>query len=375
MSAFLIVFFRDWGALSQFQVQFLQAWFAFWIVFFEIPTGLLGDLKGRKFSVLVGFLFIIVGYLVYGSYSNFYVFMLGEFIIAFGSAFCSGAQEALLYDTALEKGYKAKYHIINVTESNLHLAGMLVGSFVSGLLIKAITVNRLVQLNAIPVIIGLILMLLFIKEPKQKLKEELVPDYKNTFKSALKAVKRNKILKRLIVFIVGISSLTHFSIWFYQVGLRELNVPDAYYVIFRILLLASEIFLSYVIVRLLKKSGKKLLVLFFVLSLVSLGFLVPGINLGLISVLFMVVFSGGIGMKIRSIFSPFLNAQIESKNRATVLSFVSLLVRLLLIVLNLIFGYLVDINFSLTLIILGICILGIAIIWGPQEEDLADSQL
>lgn len=176
------------------------------------------------------------------------------------------------------------------------------------------------------------------------------------------------------MFIVGVTSLTYFSIWFYQVGLRELNTNESLYGYFRALLLVSEIILSFFIAKWLKKTKKKQVSVLFCTSLVALGFLIPGAGLGMIGVISMIVFGGGIGMKLSTVFSPFLNAQIESKNRATVLSFISLLRRSLLIILNLVFGYLIDVNFKVTFIIIGILILTIAIIWGPQEGDLADSK-
>lgn len=166
MGAFMIMFFRDWGGLTQFQTQFLQSWFAFWIVILEIPTGVFGDVKGRKFSVLVGTLFSAIGFFLYGTTAVFWIFMLSEFVIAIGMAFCSGAQEALLYDTVKGKGLKDQYHKINVIDSNMSLFGMLAGAFVSGFVIKLVVVNRLVQLNALMLVIGFVLIYLFVKEPK-----------------------------------------------------------------------------------------------------------------------------------------------------------------------------------------------------------------
>lgn len=373
MSAFLIPFFRDWGGLSQFQVQMVQSWFAFWMVIFEIPTGLIGDVRGRKFSVLAGFIFSTVGLFLYGSLANFWIFLLSEFLLAIGLAFCSGAQEALLYDTVKEKGQESHFPKINIIDSNMSLLGMFFGSLASSFLIRLVNVNKLIQLSAIPFVICFALLYFFIHEPKVELKEDFVPDYKKTFKSAFRALKSNKALKRLVVFVVAMSSLTYFAVWFYQVGLREIAIDESLYGFFRMLLLGSEVVLSYVIVRLLKGTIKKLTIIFFSISLVALGFLVPGVNLGLFSLVALIVFSGGIGTKIRTIFSPFLNAQIESQNRATVLSFISLARRFSLIILNLVFGYLADVNFKLTLLILGALVLGIAIIWGPEEGDLANS--
>jgi len=53
MPAFLIVYFRDLG-LSVFQISLLTMMIPLFMLLFEIPTGAIADIYGRKFSVLVG---------------------------------------------------------------------------------------------------------------------------------------------------------------------------------------------------------------------------------------------------------------------------------------------------------------------------------
>jgi DHA3 family tetracycline resistance protein-like MFS transporter len=109
MSSFIIAFYKDWGGINQFQIQILQSWFMFSIFIFEVPTGLVGDVRGRKFSVTIGALFAAIGFYIYGLSPNFYLFLASEAVVAIGVAFWSGAREALLYDIC--KGKRLFYHL------------------------------------------------------------------------------------------------------------------------------------------------------------------------------------------------------------------------------------------------------------------------
>lgn len=53
MPAFIIVYFRNLG-FSLFQISLLTMMMSLSILLFEIPTGAIADIYGRKFSVLLG---------------------------------------------------------------------------------------------------------------------------------------------------------------------------------------------------------------------------------------------------------------------------------------------------------------------------------
>jgi len=196
---FIIPFFKDWGGLNQTQIQTLQSWFMLWIFLLEIPTGLIGDVKGRKFSVLIAMTFWVIGPIVYSIYPDFRVFMLGEFLLAIGTAFNSGAMEALLYDTVKDKNLVKDYpRIVNIFD-NLQLVGMIIGAGMGSILINLLPVNILFALWSIPFAMSLLLVLLFIKEPKGQMKK-LEPNYIKTFKMALLQLKNHKILRKLALY-------------------------------------------------------------------------------------------------------------------------------------------------------------------------------
>jgi MFS family permease len=352
IGAILIPFFKGWGGLNQFQIQLLQSFFTLAVFFLEIPTGIIGDIKGRKFSILCGALFLVVGPLVYGSMPDFRIFLLAELLFAIGIAFNSGAEEALLYDTLKEKKLTKDYSHIQNVKGNIHLIGMLVSSLFTGIALQYLSINRIFQLASITWGLTFILILIFIKEPKVKLQDDFVPDYKVIFKRAVNTLRYNKKLKKLVLFITLVSSATYFVIWFNQVLLQTIGVEEEKFGFFRIVLILSQIVLSAIIIRLFKSKRKIGFYSRLITALIVFGFISFVFLPNVIGVLIFIVLAGGIGMKFRSIFSEILNQHIRSSERATTLSFISMIRRLSLTMLNPVFGWLADVDMDITLLIL-----------------------
>ncbi|HAQ62467.1 TPA: hypothetical protein DCR49_10800 [Candidatus Delongbacteria bacterium] len=85
-----------------------------------------------------------------------------------------------------------------------------------------------------------------------------------------------------------------------------------------------------------------------------------------------IVLIGGFGMTMKPLYYSYMNKYIESDNRATVLSAVSMARSIVTAVANIIFGYLVDLNVSYTLFGIGIITITFAIVSNVKEEHLKD---
>ena len=118
--AFLVLYFNGIG-LTFFQIGILMAISNLTSLLFEVPTGAIADLYGRKFSVLTGFALEGIGFI-----SLFFIQEYSLMILAFGflgmaSTFSSGAKEAWVIDLVrsskknLQKGYFTKSQSIDGT--------------------------------------------------------------------------------------------------------------------------------------------------------------------------------------------------------------------------------------------------------------------
>ena len=68
------------------------------VFLFEIPTGVISDLKSRKLSIIIGYLLIGFGFLVEGLFPYFIPVLLAQIAWGIGYTFTSGSQRAWISD-------------------------------------------------------------------------------------------------------------------------------------------------------------------------------------------------------------------------------------------------------------------------------------
>jgi len=85
--------------LSEFEANLVNTFFMLSVFLFEIPTGVVADVLGRKISTISGILFNILGSLFYFLGGRFLHFVLAEMTVAVGRCLISGAFEAWAYDS------------------------------------------------------------------------------------------------------------------------------------------------------------------------------------------------------------------------------------------------------------------------------------
>ncbi len=128
MGGVLVPFLTDWGKISLNQVLLLQSWFMFWIFALEVPTGVIADRFGRKWSIVASVICLITAVFIYTSKPSFTVFMLAEFVWALAGSLQSGAEEALIYDTLEEKGESGKSKKIFGRMESMDMAGLMIAA-------------------------------------------------------------------------------------------------------------------------------------------------------------------------------------------------------------------------------------------------------
>ena len=97
----IIVLYLFFKGLEFSQIMYLHAFSAIVIVAFEVPTGVVADKIGRKFSLVLSKILWIVSLSIYIAQSSFEYFLLAEFFFSLGITLKSGADSALLYDSLI----------------------------------------------------------------------------------------------------------------------------------------------------------------------------------------------------------------------------------------------------------------------------------
>ena len=73
------------------------------VFLFEVPTGVVADVKSRRLSVIVGYVLMGLGFIVEGSFPFFWSIALAQVLWGFGYTFTSGATQAWIADEVGEE--------------------------------------------------------------------------------------------------------------------------------------------------------------------------------------------------------------------------------------------------------------------------------
>lgn len=373
ISGVLIPFFTIWGGLSLTQIMILQAWFSVGIVVFEIPTGTLADLIGRKRTILLGIIINVVGVLLYGLFQSFWIFMLAEIFWAFAHALYSGAKEALVYDTLADHKQEKQSKTAFRHFKSSHLLALMIAAPVGGLIGQYWGLNTAVLMMLIPMTTSAV-VLLFVPEPKS---HKLAPGQtRKTFRQQMTSgwnfFRKHKILRVLTFDMVTLWSMAFMIVWFHQVVLTDLGVDIQYFGWFVSFSLASQLVILkfYPWIEKVFKSKKK--ALSFMGFMPGIGFLLLASFPSIPMVLASLVLISGFGLSRRVLFSSYVNKYIDSHQRATVNSFINIGIHGVAVFIKPILGYVADINIYSALLGLGIVSILISIFSRIEEEMLVD---
>ena len=328
----IIVLFFESKALSLTQIMILQGTYSLFVALFEIPSGFFADIYGRKNSILIGSIFLFLGYVIFSFFSGFNEFLFAEILLGIGGSLISGADSAILYDTLLEikedneytKIEGKTYAIGNFSEG---IAGILGGFLAMTSINLPVYIQTIVMFLSIPVAMTLV-------EPKSSYK------LAKSFNSVITVVKdtfvHNRKLRWYIIYSSSMGIATLSIAWFVQPFLMEIETPILYYGIIWAFLNFTAGITSYYSHLF---NNDNLLIytsLMMITSLILLGIYIS--YFGLIFIILIYLLRGVITPNLRNL----ININSTSERRATVLSLRSFVIRLSFAIIAPILGYITD---------------------------------
>ena len=157
------LFLLDAG-LKIFEVFIANAVFTGSMALFEIPTGVLADTRGRRASFLLSLAVLLLGTLGYVGVAaiqgGLWMFAAMSVILGLGYTFYSGAMEAWLVDALNATGFEGKLDKVFARSAMVSGAAMLIGSIGGGLLGE---LNLSVPFLARAGLLGLVFIYSFIR--------------------------------------------------------------------------------------------------------------------------------------------------------------------------------------------------------------------
>lgn len=307
-----LIFYLQYRGISLSQSLQMMSIYYILVVILEYPTGVIGDYFSHKTSVILGNISGLVGFAMLCLPGSFPYYILSIGIVALGIALVSGSDTALFH--SISKDFKKDWAQIMPISIIVSTATITVGGFVGSVDIRyPLYLSLLFILISFPI-------LLTIKPGKQE------KDTGNVFSVAFNGVRdifSNVNLLSLIT-ISGVFGAFYQSIkWFYNPIFEEVNIPVAYWGV----IIGAAVLLFALGSHVYRKRDSISLVVAAIIYLIAI-FLVGLTVYWAIPVLgiWMLHIANGYQdtyLKVE------INDKISTNRRASILSFNSLLTRLL----------------------------------------------
>ncbi len=286
-------------------------------IVFEIPTGAIGDLLGKRWTIALGLLFDGIGGLWMGLAPNVLNLVLSLIIMNIGGALFSGTFEAMIYDSLKQDGEEKKYKRIMNNVSSLTLVMFAICGIASGFIYRIGPGLPYIVTGAFQ-IIGAIIAL-FLIEPK-------IDTEKFSFKSFVKQnlqgfnqLFARKEVRKMVFAFLFVTSIAliiyegYNDILAVEVGFDAVELGFIWAAMSIVGAISTQFFVKWTE----KFDNKKTFIFsifFYAITLLFSPLAVKGVIVA--------------GLLIRFVFDPIinnevsdlLNSEIESKHRATSIS-------------------------------------------------------
>lgn len=321
------LFLRQKG-LDPLEINILNGVCMIAIFLFEIPTGAISDFFGRKISVVIGLFVYSLSFLMYFFSDSFWYFAVAEIIGAMACACVSGAMDAMLVDSLQHNGHSEPLEKI-FSRGEIKSIGIIVGSFFGGLIGSVDLAYPWLASS-----IGFFLLAFFVM---YSFKEDYFvrPDKKDSsFKAVLKiasdSVKyglRNRNIMSMVLFFGILSFVVQPLNMYWPFVLKDnFSFSEKDMGIFFPAISISTFLGSRLVIIFFKKvkNKKKIIILSQIITFVGIFGSCLFLKLPLF-LSFFLLHEFGRGA-LEPLKKAYINDQIDNKNRATVLSFESMIV-------------------------------------------------
>lgn len=343
--------------MSPGETLYLQAAYIFVVALLQTPTGYFADLYGRKLSIIVGCATACFGIFIYLIADSATTFVVAELVLALATAFYSGANTALLYESMEACGRIHEYGKVYGRCIAISHATGLVMLVIGGYL--ASFGERVPFLATLICEIAFLLLSFLLIETKGRI--ALGPKQKKAFLDAFNyALFKNKALSFLIFFQAIVLSATLVTFWYLPLIFNYFEVKEIYfgklYALLGLIVTVASAY-AFSIERKLGRAMHSMLITF-----LSIGFLLIGYNTVIIACigLFLIQVTQGISQVY---FDKHITVHSPENRRATVKSIGSFVLNIGQCLLLIICGVLLD-NFEIpkVMLITGLIVLMFSIL-------------
>ena len=326
------LFLLDAG-LSNTEAFAANAFFTAGFMLFEIPTGVIADLHGRRVSYLLGVVTLAVSTLLYlymwRVSAPFWAWAASSMLLGLGFTFFSGAVQAWLADALAHTGFKEQLESVLAKGEIVEGSAMLAGSVAGGLIAQTTNLGVPYLLRALLLGINLVLAFVLMKDlgftpahNKRPLKE-----IKVILSGSIRHGLRNPPVRWLMLAAPFTGGVTIYAFYAMQPYLLELYGEQKAYGIAGLaaaIVAGAQIVGGLLVPHIGKVFRRRTSVLLASELLGAMILVIVGLIPNFWVAVTLLVFWGLMFAAATPVRQGYLNALIPSQQRATVLSFDSL---------------------------------------------------
>jgi MFS family permease len=323
------------AGLSATEIMGVQAIFSAAGLAFEVPSGYLADVAGRRRALLLGMGAQVLAFAAYGLARGFWAFAGAEVALAFAYSLLSGTASAILFDSLRAVGDEERYHRMESRAEALTRLGTAVAAVLGGFL-AALWLRLPFAVNAATALAGLLVVRSVVEPPRERLTgHQPLRELLRVSAGAL----RDRRLQATMVLSAALFTAGITSIWGYFMRLTGEGISVAAYGIYFALYQAASAGGAAASHRISTFLGRRGSVAAF--AAVPVTLLACALDGSWRPIVLTPLAAAAWGFSTPFLLES-LNRNIDSERRATVLSVSAMLGRILLVVVGPAFGWLTD---------------------------------
>jgi MFS family permease len=330
------LFLLDAG-LSNTQAFAANAFFTAGMVIFEVPTGVVADTRGRRTSYLLGTLTLAVStfayLLMWRISAPFWAWAITSALLGLGFTFFSGAVEAWLVDALTFTGYfreDGKLESVLAKGEIVEGIAMLGGSVAGGLIAQATNLGVPYVLRSVALILSFVFAFALMRDTgfSPNTSKHPIAEVKNVLRLSIEHGLANPPVRWVMLAAPFTSGVSIYAFYAMQPYLLALYGNERAYAIAGLaaaVVAGAQIAGGLVVPHVGRMFGRRTSVLLSGTSLGTVALAIIGFVPHFWTVMALLVLWGMMFAALTPVRQAYVNGLIPSQQRATVLSFDSLL--------------------------------------------------
>lgn len=325
------------------QFGIIMSIFAFTTLLFEIPSGILADLIGKKNILILSRICSVVEVAMLAFGNGFWLLLVAKIISGIGLSMSSGTHSALLYDS-LRRSFKEHKHLqVRGMQQTITLIARAT-VFIVGAWLFTINPKLPAKLSLIPLTVGLILTF-FLKEPYKPNRHFVFATIGRHLNESISYFRRKTYVRYIVFYALPITATISILLSLSSYYFEQISIPIGLIGILAFIMSMLTAYAANKAITLKQAlTEKEILYLAPIILVIGTGLL--ALALPYVGALFYIIIAFIDGCLL-VLIDNFMNKHIESTNRTTMLSIKNFFTNLGVLLLFPFIGNLIEISIGL----------------------------